>query len=262
MVPDPQVDVFPLRVGIVEADPGSRNWMNLVIERDWRTLPVGASGRLSDLFQAQPAAPLDLLLFSLDEPFSAQDQAWIDRAWRQNCSMKVILVSNQPDPAVLPLLANPWVGGWLIKNEIGYSLAWACYLAAEGFWVATAGAVWAILDGGLSLPAAHLQLDGRWLPGDSSLWELESTRRALLFRQVKVHPGSPAWKALERSDIAPCLDHPETLTNWYQSYPPPLSSAGRLLMELWRRVCRSEPDSALDLAFHLVTTPAVSPPVG
>lgn len=249
----------PLQVGIVETDPFGRSWMNLIIERDWRTQPVGAAKSLSGLLKNPSGTFPDLLLLAADEPLSTSDQEIIDLAWRQQAGLKVILLSNQQPSALLAYLQAPWLGGWLIKNEIGYSLAWACCFAAEGYWVTTPGTAWAIQEASFTLPDRHVMIDGRWLPGNASLAEMEYTRRTLLFHQLIHLEDSPVRKLLVHLGLTPYLNHTKPLDDWFSLYPAPVSSGGRVIARIWEQVKQETPEAAADLAFHLVTTPAISP---
>lgn len=153
-----------IRVVIVEDDPFARNWMVLVAVRDWRTRVVGEVDEPSKLIPLleDPHNPIDFIVLDTDIP-GGED--WIPRILELISSKKkppkILCTGIRPNKAVLRELNNPAFAGYILKEEVGYSLAWAISLAADGTWVITDGVQSLASAEHIHLPTPCMVLEGR-----------------------------------------------------------------------------------------------------
>ncbi len=176
---------------VVESDFFARNWMALLFARDWRTRVIGeAEGLdLAGAFLTGCLDRVDALLIDTDlAPTPNQIKAML--ATLDACSplAKIFWLSNQPDARVFSWLPASRFGGYLLKPEIRYSLAWALAIGVENF-VLTPGAHAAALTQRVPMPAPLAILDGRRPVANLSEHETEVARLALIF-------------SMERRDLA------------------------------------------------------------
>jgi len=152
-----------LNVIIVEDDPYARDFMSLLLRRDWRTRVTGEFGSSSgiDLQHAlhQQAPHVDVLIVDTEVP---NDEAWpakVTQITRSLSQPPVILYTcTLPDERVLGRILNMKGAGYIAKNEILYALASAVSAAANGRFVVTPGTH--MLAGDLELPARTVLMDG------------------------------------------------------------------------------------------------------
>jgi len=153
-----------IRIVIVEDDPFSRNWMALLAARDWRTHVVGeADAPLKILpFLSSKASRVDLILMDTDIP---GDEDWIPHILGAIQGMKrppaILCTGIRPNPMVLSRLQHPAFTGYILKDEVSYSLAWAVDLALSGKWVITDSIRSTAFTLGIPLPEPCVIIDGR-----------------------------------------------------------------------------------------------------
>lgn len=183
-----------IHVIIVEDDPFARNWMALLVSRDRRTRLVGEVARPADLKKALDQARKDKQaadLVLLDADFPAREN-WLPGVLAacagQEQPLPVVCVASAVSHQLQRELRNPQLRGFLLKNEIQYSLAWAVSLCIqERRWVFTPGVEDAM--NGQQLPHPRLVLDGRITPAILNAPMQRAARLALLF-------------SMDRSDMA------------------------------------------------------------
>ncbi len=153
-----------IRVVVVEDDPFARNWMVLLAVRDWRTRVIGELSDPAQLvpFLTDPISPVDFIILDTDIP-GGED--WIPRILELISGMEetphILCTGVRPNKDVLAQLSHPAFAGYVLKNEIGYSMAWAISLAINGTWVITDGVQALASAEGVDLPKPCLVLEGR-----------------------------------------------------------------------------------------------------
>lgn len=258
-----------IRVAIVEDDPYARDWMHLLAARDWRTQVVAELRHPSELIDllrkssARKPQP-DLVLLDTDTP---PGDDWIARI----CAVlhgridppRILCTGVQANDRVLRQLVRPFFQGYIIKEEIGYSLAWAIALAAEGKWVITPSVRSLALEIGFDLPRGHAVLASLPMTNGLSPKEIRAARLAILFSlerdemahelDISVDWGYGIISAVyaklglkdllqEDADPAELLGHHELIRAHVEKI--------RQDADLSAKICDIE-----TLAFHLVTAP-------
>jgi DNA-binding NarL/FixJ family response regulator len=181
-----------IRVVIVEDDPFARNWMTLVVVRDWRTRVVGEGDEPGKLlpYLKDPVTPADFVILDTDIPGEID---WIPRIKDTIASLakfpKILCTGIHPNPHVLRQLDHPAFAGYILKDEIGYSLAWAISLAIRGTWVITDSVQGLASAEGIALPSPCLVLNGRNVIDHLTERQADVARLAFLF-------------SIERRDLA------------------------------------------------------------
>jgi len=171
-------------VTILEDDVFSRNWMALLMVRDWRTRLVGEFSNQVELceFLDKEFQPFDILILDVDlfgEDFSIDEIC--ENLSKENRSAKILLTGVEPEGRILRQIDDERVCGYVLKNEVGYSLSWVIAFAYEGHWVLTPGVMSLAGDLNYVLPDNKLILDGRKkLPGFTD-HEAEVARMAIIF---------------------------------------------------------------------------------
>jgi DNA-binding NarL/FixJ family response regulator len=167
-------------VAILEDDVFSRNWMALLMVRDWRTRVIGEFSTRTDLcaFLENSPVKFDVLILDIDlfgEFFTIQEICQILAS--NNQSAKILLTGIEPDPKIICEINDGRVHGYVLKGEIGYSLSWVITFVHEGYLVLTPG----VQNAMRKLPSKALVLDGRKnIPGFTD-HEAEVARMAFIF---------------------------------------------------------------------------------
>lgn len=173
-----------IHIAIVEDDPFARNWMTLLAARDWRTRVVVEANRPLRLQASlkKQACPIDLILLDTDIPGYADWLTKIAEVLKPiERKPKVVCTGVKPNQRVLERLVAPYYAGYLIKDEISYSLAWAIALAMQGQWVITDGIQALASSTGYHLPDSCVVLDGRNTTKHLTRRQAEAARLAFLF---------------------------------------------------------------------------------
>jgi DNA-binding NarL/FixJ family response regulator len=142
------------QVALVEQDPFAKNWMSLLFSRDLRTRVVAELKSPAQLSRITDQASLRVDLIILDLDMAGKDYqapGVADVVARLKGSTGVICVGSQVNSHVPQWLAHPQVKGYILKDEIDNSLAWAAVLAVEGNRVVTPGVLREATSAGLPL---------------------------------------------------------------------------------------------------------------
>ncbi len=171
-------------VTILEDDVFSRNWMALLMVRDWRTRLVGEFStriELCEFFKINNH-PFDLLIIDVDlfgEEFTIAEIS--DTLAEANCPAKLLLTGIQPEQRIIRQIDDDRVCGYVLKSEVGYSLSWVITFANEGHYIFTPGTMALAVDMNCPIPENKLILDGRKrIPGFTE-HEEEVARLAFIF---------------------------------------------------------------------------------
>jgi DNA-binding NarL/FixJ family response regulator len=173
-----------IRVVIVEDDPFARNWMTLVVVRDWRTRVVGEIDEPSKLlpYLKDEITPADFVILDTDIPGEAD---WIPRIKDTIAPLskfpKILCTGIRANGSVLRQLDHPAFTGYILKNEIGYSLAWAISLAMRGTWVITDGVQALASAERIDVPTPCLVLNGQNVIDHLTQRQADVARLAFLF---------------------------------------------------------------------------------
>lgn len=175
-----------LNVVIVEDDPYARDFMSLLLRRDWRTRVVGEFGSHSTIelqnVLRQQLARIDVLIVDTEVP---DHESWpvkvaqIIRLLPAAHTPAVLYTCTTPNLRVLAHILDVKGSGYIVKNEIRYALASAVSAAASGSFVLTPSAY--MLAGELDLPDVSVILDGALPAADFTPREKELMRLGLLF---------------------------------------------------------------------------------
>jgi DNA-binding NarL/FixJ family response regulator len=255
------------QIAIVEDDPFARNWMALLAARDWRTRLAGefdAPLKVIPLLH-QKASNVDLVLMDTDIPGGGN---WLLEILGAISGMQhppaILCTGIHADSQVLSRLAYPQFLGYILKNEIGFSLAWAIDIALRGKWVITEGVQSLAADIHYPLPHPCVVLDGRkTLQSTLTKHQAEVSRLAFLFsmerRELADELGivedwsyglvSQIYEQLGVKDI---IDDSDALESYFGDQPLIMAHVKKI------REARNRSFKAHDLetlAFHLITMP-------
>ncbi|MFZ5880487.1 MAG: hypothetical protein ACOY0R_14045 [Chloroflexota bacterium] len=257
-------------VVIVEDDPYARDFMSMLLRRDWRTRVVGEFSSLSgmELKQAlrSPSAPVDILLLDTEV---ANDENWPTKVVQMTRMLPrpplIVFTCTSPEPHILERILAAKGGGYIAKNEIMYALAAAIAAAAKGHFVITPGVL--IVAGRLELPERTLVMDGTLPVTHFTAREKDLTRLAILFNLAQrdiaddliISPDFVAEvmsQVYEKLGVRGILDGEKELESFFQDEK--LLERCRSILEKHtahgNRAGRKAPGMST-LAFHLLTVP-------
>jgi len=255
------------QVLILEDDPFARNWMALLAARDWRTRLAGEFDQPLKIipFLHQKTSFVDLILMDTDIP-GGED--WIPQVLGAISGMKrppaILCTGIRANPDVLGLLIHPSFVGYVLKNEINYSLAWAIDIAMSGKWVITEGVRSLASSMGFPLPRPCVVLDGRrTLQSTLSRHQADVSRLAFLFsmerRELADELGvvedwgyglvSQIYEQLGVKDI---LNDEEVMDSYFGNEPLILSHIQKIRIAGKSSVKTHDLET---LAFHIITMP-------
>jgi DNA-binding NarL/FixJ family response regulator len=173
-----------INVAIIEDDLYSLNWMSLLLVRDWRTKVIAEVSNQKQLneFIKDDRIHLDIVLMDVDifgNIFNFEETCAEFNDMQRD--FKVLCIGCQADKKAFRYLDQEKFSGFILKQEIGYSLGWAISFAAEGAFLLTPSTL-ALAHGlGFSVPADKLVLSGRsQFPGITDR-ESEVARLAIIF---------------------------------------------------------------------------------
>lgn len=173
-----------INVLLVEDDFYSRNLMELLLRRDWRTRVIGEVGNpieLTNAIEGFKNSHVQVDLVILDTEIS-YEPSWLSDTLqvlaKQSPHPAILLTGVEPNIRVARLLSQPHVVGYVLKDEIRYSLPWAVSLASNKRLVITPG-VSTTIERLNSAQVGTLILDGR--KPIAALSELEEKRSRLVF---------------------------------------------------------------------------------
>lgn len=171
-------------VTILEDDVFSRNWMSLLLVRDWRTRLVGEFSTQTDLcaYLDQQNQKFDILVLDVD---FLGDEVTIDllceKLTQIRPSAKILLIGVHPNHHVLSALSHNHVCGYVLKEEVGYSLSWVISFIFDGKFVLTPGVLAMAYRFNFLLPENKAIIKGRSsIPGFTD-HESEVARMAIIF---------------------------------------------------------------------------------
>jgi len=154
-------------VTIVCNDIYSRNWMSLLLVRDWRTRVISELSLRDDLQKAlkQMLPSPDMLLIDLDANQETPElSSKINALAGGKLQPKVVLISSQPEAKILRRLDLNLLNGYLLKGEISTSFGWALTFASEGRFVLTSQAMRLFDQSNIVIPKDNMVLKGTELP--------------------------------------------------------------------------------------------------
>ena len=173
-----------LRILVIDHDPYVRNWMALLIARDWRTHINGEVGSIEelDLYIKTNKPRLDILIVEAELIDNEQSfKNFKESILKLPHPPLVIFWGSKADGRVIKRLALTNFIGYLLRDEIGNSLAWAVAIASDGLWVITPGIQAEISRTGVQLSGSGYVLDGRNLVAELTDREAEVARMAFVF---------------------------------------------------------------------------------
>ncbi len=171
-------------VAILEDDAFSQNWMALLLVRDWRTRVVAEFKTRIDLceFLDNNIQTFDMLIVDVDlfgETFTVDDIC--RNLDERNRATKILLTGVRADSQIIKFIPDERVVGYILKDEVGYSLSWMISFAFEGYWIFTPGTFSLAVNMNYPLPENRMVLDGRKkIPGFTD-HESEVARLAFIF---------------------------------------------------------------------------------
>jgi DNA-binding NarL/FixJ family response regulator len=173
-----------IRVAIIEEDPFARNWIALLLARDWRTRVVAEAGHPAGLpaLLVKDGGRVDVILLSLDP--SGRGEAistMLEKVSSVKKPLSILLIASSTDGRILKYLSDPRIKGFILKNEIEHSVSWAVSLAAEGSFIITPGVYSLATRGGYAIPEPCLVLDGRHAFSNFTEHQANVARLAFLF---------------------------------------------------------------------------------
>lgn len=259
-----------LNVIIVEDDPYARDFMSMLLRRDWRTHVVGEFSSLSgmELKQAlRSSTPrIDILLLDTEV---ANDESWPAKVVQMTRALPrpplIVFTCTSPEPQVLERILDAKGGGYIAKNEILYALATAITAAAKGQFVITPGVL--IVAGRLDLPEHTVIMDGTMPVASFTSREKDLTRLGLLFNLAQRDIADDLiistdfvaevmGQIYEKLGVRKILDGEKELESFFQDEK--LQERCREILEQYAangsRVGRKAPGMST-LAFHLLTVP-------
>ncbi len=152
--------------------------------RDWRTRLMGEFSTQVELcaFLKDGHQPFDVLILDVDLPdkdLKVNDicSALID----EDKGVKILLTGIQPEARVIRQMMDERVCGYVLKNEVGYSLSWVISFAFDGHFIFTPGTMSLATKMNIQFPPNRLIIDGRRrIPGFTD-HETEVARMAFIF---------------------------------------------------------------------------------
>jgi len=172
-----------IRVFIIEEDPFAIHWMALILARDWRTQVTGEALNIAEALEQirNNEERIDLLLLDADLATPSGLQK-IKDGLKSHHETRILLVGNSTSSAAWKATnQNPLLVGYILKEEIRFSLAWAADFATDGHWVATPAVQNMASDQGRHLPDGWLVIDGRREISNFTQHEMDVARLALIF---------------------------------------------------------------------------------
>jgi DNA-binding NarL/FixJ family response regulator len=254
-------------IAIVEDDPFARSWMALLAARDWRTRLVGEFDQPLKIIPilTQKVATVDLVLMDTDIP-GGED--WIPQILGAISGMKhppaILCTGIRANPDVLARMIHPSFVGYILKNEISYSLAWAIDIAMSGKWVVTEGVRSLAASMRFPLSRPCVVLDGRrTLQSTLSRHQADVSRLAFLFsmerRELADELGvvedwgyglvSQIYEQLGVKDI---LTDDEVMQSYFEDQPLILAHIQKIREKGKASVKAHDLET---LAFHIITMP-------
>lgn len=155
-------------VTIIGDDVFARDWMSLLLVRDWRTRVVSEITSQDDFnaFKHDGIQKVDFLLVDLDS--LATQPALISNILDDDAipqPAKLLLVGTSLDAKAFKSIPSQLFAGYLLKDEILSSLAWAITFAAEGSTVFTPSTLDFAYQLNFPVPENKIVLKSHHIPG-------------------------------------------------------------------------------------------------
>jgi DNA-binding NarL/FixJ family response regulator len=257
-----------IQVAVLEADPFARNWISLLFTRDRRTRVAGElrePRQLSSLL-SKKSQKIDLIV--IDAGFLMEDAAFFESLEELSASRQapvVMVLGVSPDRQILQHLVSRNLRSYLLKEEIGFSIAWAATLAIEGSPVVTPGIQLFSNSAGVSLPTPYLVLNGRGPSRSLTEYQSRVARLAILYsmerRDLSDELGiSDEWAYGLVSSLYEKLGLKDLLSDElepsdYFGNPPQILSFFKGIREEFKGSGKSRDMETL--AFHLFSAPDI-----
>ena len=177
---------------LIEDDIFARSMMELLFRRDWRTNVVGQVANMPELeriFLNRSGQPkkrqerIDLALIDIDH-FS-KDPRWLSDVLaalnKFRPGVRIMLTGGLADGDILADLKDYNLAGYLLKEEIRYSLAWAASLSMFHPLILTTGTQVLLKKMGYPIPDGTIVLNGNYSVANLTEHETEVARMAFLF---------------------------------------------------------------------------------
>lgn len=213
-----------IRVIIVEDDPYSRDLMDMLLARDWRTRVISELGSMEDVdhyFRDGNDRP-DVLLLDTEMPGEPDWPIKIAESFRTLPQPpNIVCTGTQIHRGALKEFSEGKLSGYLLKNEILYSLASAVSHVNAGNKVCTPTVWQAIQDTSSQIPDNLVILDGAKPVANFTDREKEIIRLGILFNLAHRDVAdelviSPIWVSEVVSNIYEKLGLREIVSGAYE----------------------------------------------
>jgi len=266
------------QVLLVEDDIYARNWMELLLRRDWRTRvvgevsnPVKLNSTIKDLKKHNER--VDLVIIDTDIPYNPN---WLPEVLRSleinSPESRVLFTGVEPDLQIANLRTHANFAGYVLKDEICNSIAWAVSMASEPCIIVTPG-VRNLFNKVNVLPPGSLILDGRKPIALERLNNLEKKRSQMAFifsmerHEFADEAGisedysyivvSSLFEKIGLNDmLEDTLEEGAVLDHYFSNYPVVMTHLKTTLEHLEETKSKKAKDKET-LAFHLLTLPVI-----
>jgi len=176
----------------------------------------------------------------------------------------ILCTGIRPNPEVLNRMAHPCFVGYILKNEIGYSLAWAIDIALTGKWVITDSVRSLASSMRYPLPRPCVVMDGRkTLQTTLSKRQSEVSRLAFLFSMERKELADELgivedWgyglvsQIYEQLGVKDILTDDEAMLSYFADQPLILAHIEKVRAENKGSLKAHDMET---LAFHIITMP-------
>lgn len=132
-----------INVLIVEDDPYARDMMGMLLARDWRTHVVGETdNRMMVRKHLEDIVHVDVIILDTEVPWEPSRPVEIARLLgKMDTSPAILATATHPDVNLVNNLLPHNLGGYILKQEVLYSLGEAVAMAAQGYCVVTPGVI-------------------------------------------------------------------------------------------------------------------------
>lgn len=259
-----------VHVMIVEDDHFASNWMSLLLARDWRTHVSAEAATTADLKARLKSKSQKFHLILLDTEMPG-DPYWLKEilaaiAASPNAPAVLLTGTHASEQKLLQCQAVH-VRGFILKDEIRFSLAWAVALAMEWQWVLTPGVEAMMERAGLPIPRPYAVMDGRNTVRNLTTHELNAARLAFLFSMERRELADELaitedWsfglvsKLYEKLGLDGLISGEVEPQAYLGAHPTVLEHFEKIVTQA--RESRKARDMEA-LAFHLLTMPEITP---
>ncbi|MCJ7694389.1 MAG: hypothetical protein MUO40_03100 [Anaerolineaceae bacterium] len=171
-------------VAIMEDDLFSRNWMSLLLVRDWRIRLMGDIPDIKELtyFLDNSNSRVDILVADVDV-FGTEFNfpSFLSAVREHNPDLKILCTGVRAEEHIIKYMNDENCCGYLLKQEIGFSLGWAISFAYDNHWLFTSSTLAKAHKMNLPIPSNKMVLAGRVdFPGFTDR-ETEVAKLAIIF---------------------------------------------------------------------------------